>query len=84
MIEHASKNGTKYIIKLSALEIIGKEEICIDLLSNINEFSLKYNNNEKNSSGLLSCLTQLTIESAEKAVHYLNFLLDKRSCKFKN
>ena len=78
-IDDANKHDgyTKFTLKVSALNIetILEEEKCTDLLSSTKKFLLK-----KQCESIFSCLTQLTIESVEKAVAYLDLLLNRKKC----
>ena len=90
-VYYSKNENTKITIEVSSMELNGKfEENCIDLLllpldeSDENSFKSKNSHCEKsqnNNTPLLNSLTQLVVESEQKAVHYLDLALSKRSCK---
>lgn len=77
--ESKIKYDTKFTVKVSALEIIGKDEKLKDLIEN-KPIMIKLD--ENNSKSILDSLSQVKCADAEKALYYLDLALKSRSCKF--
>ena len=81
MIDDVNKqdNSTKFTLKISAVELeTSLEEKYTDLLSDSRKSDFKTQNDST-----FRFPTQSTIESVEKAVYYLDLLVNSRNCKCK-
>ena len=74
--------GTRFNVHLSAMEIVGKEEKCRDLLLNADGDQTQP---DEDSANIFKSLVKLNADCVEKAEHYFEFALNSRtSCKFIN
>ena len=82
------KSGNKFHIKLSVLEITGRDDERVrDLLLNKKESALKkfefLNLDFNNVQFLMQSMTQVHVKNFQQAEKYLQQVLKTRTCKFK-